>query len=80
MKLVPYDIDKVSRHIKRTKLLAVLEEFDRSGLDCVKVEDHDYGNAKSGVNAFNVAAKRFGMMHIHAIQRKGMIFLIREDI
>lgn len=82
MKMVPYDPKNVPNRMcyKTTKILGYLEEFQSSGVTCVKIEDHPYKNAKSCAAAFKNAAKHFGMGNIDVITRMGETFLIRKDL
>lgn len=65
---------------KRTKLLALIEEFRDSGLDLARLEDWNYTSAKVGANAVNAAAKHFKIGCVHAFTRNGNIYLERTDV
>ena len=79
MNLIPYDVDNIGGYYKQTKIMAILEEFEKSGLTCAKVEDHHYKNAKACYGAFHNAIIRFHMNGIRVFTRNENVFLIREN-
>lgn len=76
MKLVPYDMKKLG--YTKTKILTILEEFEKSGLDCARVEDHGCKNAKSCAASLRMAVKRFHMNNIEVITRKDQVYMIHK--
>ena len=80
MYFVVADISEAKMRYKRTKVLDILERFKASGFECSRIVDHNYANAKSGVDAFRVAIKRFGINGVDACTRNDEIYLIRTDL
>lgn len=80
MKLVPYEREKLEGlGYKPTKLLALLDEFVQSGLDCVKVEGWTHKTAASCASSLAVAIKRQNRSGIRAVLRNGEVFLIKTN-
>lgn len=65
---------------KRTKLLALIEDFKNSDLDLARVEDWEYVSAKVGANAINAAIRNFKIGGVRAFTRKENIYLERTDV
>lgn len=77
MKLVPYDVNKVTDYHKKSKLLDILDEFRDSDYDCVKIENYDHVSAYSCAASFVKSIKRYHYDNIQAVARKGEVFLIK---
>lgn len=80
MYLVMADVSEAKMRYKRTKVLEILEQFKESGFECARVVDHNYAEAKSGVNAFRKAIHRFGINGVEVCIRNGEIYLVRVDM
>lgn len=80
MYFVEADISKAKMSYKRTKLLYILESFKNSGLECAKIEDHDYATTRSGCGYFRAAIKRFGVNGVGVRDINDEIYLIRTDL
>ena len=80
MKLVPYDFEKLSCKMKRTKMLKVLDEFVKSGHQCVKLEGWTHKNVESLRGVINKSIARFGSNGIKVVIRKKEVFLVNENI
>lgn len=78
MKLVPYNKNELEKGYKQTKNYAILLEFAESDMECALVENWVGKNATVKAANLNKSAKRFGMLHIRAIVRRGEIYLIKE--
>lgn len=80
MKLIPYDKAKIEgiMYYKKTDNLKILEEFASSGLDCAKVDEFSNKSAFSCANSLNHSIKRYKFAGIHAISRRGNVYLIKE--
>lgn len=79
MYFVEADPNEIKKGFKRTKLLAMIEEFKNSELPLARLEDWDYVSARTCASAINAAAKRFKIGGVHAFTRKGNIYLERTD-
>lgn len=82
MTLVPYDVNEFKRKrrsYKKTKVMKILEEFQNSDYDCVKIENHEYKNARSCYGAFYKSVKRFGFATIEVHMMNGEVFLLRVE-
>lgn len=80
MYFVEADISEAKMRYKRTKVLDILERFKESGFECSRIVDHNYTNAKSGVNAFRKAIRRFGINGVEVCIRDNEIYLVRVDV
>lgn len=79
MYFVKADPSETKKTFKRTKLLALIEDFKSSDLDLARLEDWNYASAQTGANTINVAAKHFNIGGVHAFTRGGNIYLERTD-
>ena len=79
MRLVAYDVNKVERPAmyKRTKLLAVLEEFMKSDDVCVEIKDFNHRDAYVCASCFRRAIVRYNFGGVAAIARRNQAFLIK---
>lgn len=80
MYFVKAEPNERKRGFKRTKLLALIEDFKNSGLDLARVEDWEYVSAGVGANAIRVAIKHFKIGCVHVFTRNGNIYLERTDV
>lgn len=80
MYFVEADISEKQMRYKRTKLLTIIEEFKKSGVECARVVDHDYKTQESGRNALNQAIKRYGINGVCVFTRNNEIYLVRVDV
>lgn len=79
MKLVKCDINKVGGMLyKKSCNLKILEEFVESGMECAKVEGWNHSNASVCVTSLNLSIKRYKIGGIHAITRKGEVYLVKQ--
>lgn len=79
MRFVECDISELGRGYKRTKILTILDEFQKSGLECARVEDWEYATASSGAGTLNKAIKNFRFAGMKAFSRNGQIYLVKEN-
>lgn len=75
MKLVPTNERML---FKKTALLSVLEEFENSGHDCVRIEDYPQSSAKTCYSSFYNAINRYHMNNIKVFTRRGEVYLVKE--
>lgn len=80
MYFVEADISEAKMRYKRTKLLAILEEFKKTGMECARIVDHDYKNSESARNAFIRSIQRFGINGVRVCVKSGEIYLVRVDV
>lgn len=78
MKLIPANEMTLYYH-KRTNLLEVLEEFDRSGFHCVEVQDYLHASAKNCCASFKNAINRYRMYNIDVFARGTKVFLVKVN-
>ena len=74
MRLIPTEYKNVM--YKKTKLLDIIEEFEKMEAECVCLEDHGYTSVVAAVATLNSAAKRYGRSHIKAFSRGGKAYLV----
>ena len=79
MYFVQADIGDTKMRYKRTKLLTILEEFKKTGMECARIVDHEYKNAETARNAFNTSIKRFGINGVRVLVNKNELYLVRVD-
>lgn len=79
MYFVEANIGEAKMRYKRTKLLTVLEDFKKTGMECAMVVDHGYKNEASARNALNKSIKRFGINGIRVVINRGKLYLVRVD-
>jgi hypothetical protein len=79
MKLIPYDINKIrgSKWYSKSENLRILEEFNDSGLECVKVENYTCKDAYNCASSLKNSIKIYRMPWIKAMARNGEVFLIK---
>lgn len=77
MRLVPVNHEEVKGY-KKTKLLELLEEFERMDATAVRVDGANYNKASTGATTIRAAAKRFGKLNIDAVSRNGNIYLLKK--
>lgn len=78
MKLVPYD--KANVAYKLCKNQRVIDEFIRSGLDCVKIENYTQSTPYICRHSLANAIRRMGLQStVYACTYKKEVFLIRID-
>lgn len=75
MRFVAYDIKKLRRNGKPSKMLV---EFSEAGIKCARVEDWKYASAETGARSINESAQKLHMPHIRASVRNGEIYLIND--
>ena len=82
MKMVPYDVKKLGHRYsyKSTENLRILEEFEKSGETCVRIEDFPQKHASSCYASLRKSIMRFHMNGISVFTRKGEVFLIRNKL
>lgn len=81
MRLVPYNTtDLKDGWYKRSDNQKLLEEFANSDLDCAEVKDFTQKNSLTCSSSLNLSARRYGILNVRAISRKGRVFLIRKPI
>lgn len=78
MRFVKCDLSEIGLTYKKTKNLAILDEFRKSGLECARLEEWNYTNACCGAGSLNKTIKRFNFAGIQACARKGQIYLVKE--
>ena len=77
MYIEKYDIKSIKSTFKKCKNQEILEEFQNSEFDCVKVLAWNNSSAHSCVNSLNASIKRFKLLGLKAITRKDEVFLIK---
>lgn len=77
MRMVPADL-KVVRHYKKTRNLAILEEFLASGYDCVLLEDFPHKDAKACQASLMCSARHFGINSVVVVKRNDKIYLLKK--
>lgn len=75
MKLVPINERML---FKKTSLLSVLEEFENSGNDCVRIEDYPQSSARICYSSFYSAINRYHMNNIKVFMQRGEVYLVKE--
>lgn len=78
MRLV--SVENVPGWYKSTGNKQIIDEFIESGMKCAEVEGYTQKNATSCVQSLTQTIKRYRMFNVRAIQRKGRVFLIRDEI
>lgn len=78
MKFVKCDRAEIGISYKKTKNLAILDEFKKSGLECARLEEWDYKNACCGAGSLNKTIKHFKFAGVRAYSRNGNIYLVKE--
>lgn len=79
MYFVEADIKKVGNY-RRTKIFALLEDFKNSGMKCAKLEGWSYANTKTGTTSITESIKRYKFYGIHAVTRRGEIYLVNDNV
>lgn len=78
MKLVPYDIKKISGSVYRSDNRSIIEEFIHSPYECVKIEDYSHKSAESCRASLNKSVHNFGYEDkITVTRRKDEVFLVK---
>ena len=77
MRMVPADLKEV-RHYKKTRNLAILEEFLASGYDCVLLENFPHKDAKTCQSSLMGSARRFGINGVAVVKRNDKIYLLKK--
>lgn len=80
MKLVPYKIEKIKTKRPYGNNQAIIEEFIKMDVSCVRVENFTQSNANGCCAALNNSAKRMGKHNVRAVSRRGEVFMIRTDL
>lgn len=75
MRMVP--VNKETVNYKPTKLLAIFEEFQNCGADCVELVDHNYKSPAVAVAVLNTALSRYNIRTVKAFRRLGHVYLMR---
>ena len=79
MKLVPYDIKKISGAVYRSDNRSIIEEFIHSPYDCVKIEEYTHKSAESCSASLNKSIRMFGYEDkVSVTRRKDEVFLIKK--
>lgn len=79
MKLVPYDIKKISGTVYQSDNRSIIEEFVHSPYDCVKIEDYTHKSAESCRASLRNSIHHFGYDDkILVTRRKDEVFLIKK--
>lgn len=78
MYIEKYNRNELGNSFKRCKNQEILEEFQNSEYDCVKVKAWNHNSAYACTTSLNMSIKRYKIMNIRAITRKGEVFLIKE--
>lgn len=79
MRFVKCEMSELGITYKRTKNLAILDEFKKSGLECARLEEWTYKDACRGAGSLNKAIKHFKFAGIRAFSRNGQIYLVKEN-
>lgn len=79
MYFVKTDLKKKDGFYKRTKVLAILEDFKDSDIEVAKLTDWNYASAKTGANTFNQSIKHYKIAGVRAFARNNEIYLVRID-
>lgn len=79
MRLIEAKIEGI-RGRRRTNNIKLIEDFHASDMVCAKVEGWTHKNAKSCAGCLRQAAVRLKLLHIYSIERKGEVYLIKEEI
>lgn len=78
MKLIPYDVTKLNVNgYKMSDNYRLLDEFRNSDLTCAEVKDFTHRDAPVCAGSINQSIKRYKIGNVHAICRKGRVFLIK---
>ena len=79
MRMVPCDKNefKVRKNSDNFKLLM---DFKESDFDCVRLDDHNWANAKCAQCSLLATRKHYGITGIEVITRKGNIYLLKTPI
>lgn len=79
MRFVKCEMSELGITYKKTKNLAILDEFKKSGLECARLEEWDYSTASCGAGSLNKTIKHFKFAGIRAFSRNGQIYLVKEN-
>lgn len=78
MKIVPYDIKKISGVVYRSDNRSIIEEFIHSPYDCVKIEEYTHKSAESCRASLSKSVHNFGYEdRVSVMRRKDEVFLIK---
>ena len=78
MILTPVDLNEIKKFYKRTKVQSILQEFQNSEYEAVRLDDHGYKNASTDAATFAKSISRFKMLGIKVITRNQNVYLIKE--
>lgn len=79
MHFVKTNLKRKDSFYKRTKVLAVIEDFKNSDIEVAKLVDWKYASAKTGANTLNQSIKHYKIAGVRAFQKNGEIYLVRID-
>lgn len=79
MRFVECDVNEVTGRRAYGNLYKFLKDFDNSGLDCAKVENHHHKTAVICANGLRVAIKKYKFTAISVVYSHGNVYLIRKS-
>lgn len=77
MKMTPYDKSKLSVRMPRSNNYGIIEEFVRSGYECVKLEGYTQRDATICALSLRASIKRYGF-HVDVAKRGEDVYLIKK--
>ena len=75
-------VDKSKLKFKQTKILKIIEDFQRMDVDCCELEGakEHYCSPICGAGTINRALKRYRIGGIRATVKGDKVFLIKEEV